>query len=122
MNVQNLTNSPLTNNYERVLRLVTRSSEGLHSDLDKTDKACSLLESEIIFAFLNGNFHDKEILDYLSQFKYVKYSSVRYNFKKVLTRFDTNSRSELFRKLLFSKYLYLIPESIYQILKHNHMT
>ncbi len=117
MTTQNLINTSLINNYEKILFLITRDSKDINLDLCIHDKSCSILESEIIFAILNGYLQDKEILNYLNQFKYIKYSSVRYNVKKLLIKFNTSSRSELFRKLLVSKYLYFVPKSIYQKLK-----
>ena len=114
MNIINLNKKSVSQNYEKLLSFVTGHSKSKNLDLELNTHDCSLLESEIIFAILNGYFQDKEILIYLSQFKHVKYSSIRYNVKKLLIRFNTNSRSELFRKLLLSKFLYVIPESIHQ--------
>jgi len=81
MTTQNLINTSLINNYEKILFLITRDSKDINLDLCIHDKSCSILE------------------------------------KKLLIKFNTSSRSELFRKLLVSKYLYFVPKSIYQKLK-----
>ena len=73
----------------------------------------------IAFAILNGYFQDKEIQLYLNRFIFIKYSSIRYNIKKLLNKFNNTSRTELFRKLLKSNFIYHIPKSIYQKINNN---
>ena len=76
-------------------------------------------EREVIFAILNGYLQDKEIEYYLNQFIFIKPSTVRYKVKKLLIKFNTTSRTELFRNLLNSKFVYHVPKSIYKKINNN---
>ncbi len=75
-------------------------SQSKTSELFITKKSFTLLEYNIIYAILNGYFHDKDITNYLSIHRKVNYHSVQYNMRKILCKFDANSRGELFRKLI----------------------
>ena len=66
------------------------------------------VDNDVVYAFLNGYFENKEIANYLSEYKKITSSSVRYNMQKLLIIFNTNSRSELFRQLLNSKFATMI--------------
>jgi hypothetical protein len=70
-------------------------------NLEKVNRKNTVnINQELIFAILHGYWEDKEILDLLVQYKPIKYSTVRYNMRKLLNKFNVTTRGELYRKLL----------------------
>ena len=89
-------------------------------DVFKNIYSCSEIEREIAFAILNGYLQDKEIELFLKQFISIKNSTVRYSVKKLLCKFKVTSRTELFRILLCSDFVFHVPKSIYTKIKNNN--
>ena len=77
-------------------------------------------EREVVFAILNGYLQDKEIELFLKQFISIKNSTVRYSVKKLLCKFKVTSRTELFRILLCSDFVFHVPKSIYTKINNNN--
>jgi hypothetical protein len=86
-------------------------------DSNEFEDNCTDIEYDIIVAFLKGNFHNKEILIFLSKEKYIKYSTIGYTMKKLLKKFSVTTRSELFRKLLEEEIAYFILNTNNSLLK-----
>lgn len=70
-----------------------------HSTYNLTD-----IEYQVIFAIFHGNFENKEIHDYLSQYNFIKLSTVQYTMKRLLSKFRVTTRPMLFRKLIQCNY------------------
>lgn len=70
-------------------------------------------EREIIFGLVFGHISNKDLFNFLSQWHFIKESSIDYVIRILYKKFSTNNRGELINYFRFYELDKYIPESIF---------